>query len=81
MEEACYGEGSIKMKEKEKEKERTSKLGSVEATSEGVVVDVGSVRFDGNEGFVRKMGGRGGASNSGELGLTVEMELGSDGHR
>jgi len=36
-------------------------------TNEGVVVEVGSVGFDGNEGFVGKMGGRGGASNSDEL--------------
>ena len=66
---------------KEKEKQRTSELGSVEATNEGVVVEVGSVGFDGNEGFVGKMRGRGGAPNSGELGLTVEVELGSDAHR
>jgi len=66
-------------------KESTSKLGSVEAASEGVVTEVGSVRFDGNEGFVGEMGGRGGTANSGggefELGLTVELELGSDAHR
>ena len=53
----------------------------MKATNEGVVVEVGSVGFDGNEGFIGKMGGRGGASNSDELGLTVKMELGSDAHR
>jgi len=53
----------------------------VEATNEAVVVEVGSVGFDGNGGSVGKMGGRGGAPNSGELGLTVEVELGSDAHR
>ena len=49
------------------------------------MIEVGSVGFDGNEGFVGKMGGLGEAADSGggefELGLTVELELGSDGDR
>ena len=44
---------------------RTSKLGSVKATSESVVVEVGSVRFDGNEGFVVERGAAN--SNGGEF--------------